>query len=74
MLDFFCLSCDNSVMDIQGLSIAMSQNRVREEAAVQVQAMTLDTAREQAEGLARIMASADAITDITKGNFLDTTM
>ena len=54
--------------------MAMSQNHVKAEAAVQVQAMTLDTAREQAAGLNRIMASADVITDPSKGNFLDMSM
>ena len=51
--------------------MAMSQGRVREEAAVQVQAMTLDTAREQAADLARVMNSSEVITDPARGNFLD---
>ena len=51
--------------------MAMSQNRVQEEAAVQVQAMTLNNAKEQAADLSRIMESAEVITDPAKGNFLD---
>ena len=73
-LDFSVISADNGDMDIQGLSMVMSQSRVREEAAVQVQAMTLDTAKEQAADLARIMASAEVISDPAKGNFLDISM
>ena len=52
----------------------MSQNRVQEAAAVQVQAMTLDTAKEQAADLSRIMSSAEVITDPAKGNNLDLSM
>jgi len=58
-------------MEIQGLSTAMSQGHVQQEAAVQVQAMTLNTAREQAADLAQVMNSAEVITDPARGNFLD---
>jgi hypothetical protein len=58
-------------MEIQGLSTAMTQGRVQEEAAVSVQAMALGRAREQAVDLARIMDSAEVITDPARGNFLD---
>ena len=54
--------------------MAMSQGHVQQEAAVRVQAMTLDTAREQAADLARIMSTAEVITDPTRGNFLDLEM
>ena len=73
-LDFFRLIVDNCIMDIQGLSVALSQNRVQEEAAVQVQAMAISTAREQGEDLARIMESAELISDPVKGNYLDLSM
>ena len=73
-LDIFRLIVDNYIMDIQGLSVALSQNRVQEEAAVQVQAMAIGTAREQGEDLARIMESAELITDPAKGNYLDLSM
>ena len=61
-------------MDIQGLSVAMSQGRVQEEAAVRVQAMAIGTAKEQAADLSRLMESAEVITDPSKGNFLDVSM
>ena len=73
-LDFFRQIVDNCIMDIQGLSVALSQNRVQEEAAVKVQAMAIGTAREQGEDLARIMESAELITDPAKGNYLDLSM
>jgi len=60
-------------MDIQALSMAMSQSRVQQEAAVSVQAMALDAVREQAGDLARVMdtANPNVITDPSMGNFLD---
>ena len=61
-------------MDIQQLSINMAQTRVQEEAAVQAQAMALDTAKEQAADLARLMDSTSAITDPARGNYLDILM
>ena len=58
-------------MEIQDLSVAMSQSRVQQEAAVQVQAMTLDTARQQAADLTQVMSSAEVITDPARGNYID---
>ena len=52
----------------------MSQGRVQEEAAVRVQAMTMQNGRERGEDLARIMDSADVMTDPARGNFLDVLM
>jgi hypothetical protein len=65
------ICADNYRMDIQTLSMNMSQNRIREEAAVRVQAMTLDSAKETSNELARIMDSAQVIVDPAKGNFLN---
>ena len=61
-------------MDIQSLSVNMAQSRVQEEAAVRVQAMALDTVKETGEDLARLMNSAEVITDPAKGNYLNTFM
>jgi len=58
-------------MDIQNLSMNMAQNRVQEEAAVQVQAMAMQNIRETSEDLSRLMESAQTITDPARGNFLD---
>jgi len=52
----------------------MAQARVQEEAAVGVASMALQTARDTGENIARIMDSAEMITDPTRGNFLDVTM
>ena len=61
-------------MEIQSLATGMAQARIQEEVAVGVHAMTLQTARDTGENLARIMDSAEMITDPTRGNFLDMTM
>ena len=58
-------------MDIQNLSMNMAQNRVQEEAAVQVQAMAMQNIRETSEDLSRLMECAQTITDPARGNFLD---
>ncbi|MCL2380257.1 MAG: hypothetical protein FWC64_01530 [Treponema sp.] len=60
-------------MEIQGLSTGMSGGYIQEAAAVQVQAMTVQSARDTAEDLARVMGSAEFITDPSRGNFLDMT-
>ena len=52
----------------------MAQNRVQEEAAVQLQAMVMENIRETAEDLARLMESAETIRDPARGNFLDLMM
>jgi hypothetical protein len=60
-------------METQSIS-AMSQTQVREEATVQVQAMAINSAKEQAADLSRLMNSAEIITDPAKGNYLDRLM
>ena len=65
-------------MDIQNLSMNMSQNRVQEEAAVRVQAMAMETIKEAGADLVKLMESARpetaAITDPAKGNYLNVLM
>jgi hypothetical protein len=58
-------------MEIQGLSTAMTQGQIQQEAAVSVQAMAINSGREQAENLAQIMNSANVISDPARGNYLD---
>ena len=61
-------------MDIQSLSVEMSQNRVQEEAAVRLQAMTLQTIKDAGADLERLMDSAQNINDPAKGKFLNVLM
>jgi len=58
-------------MDIQNLSMNMAQGRIQEEAAVRVQSMALDTARERSEDLTRLMNSTQVMRDPARGNNLD---
>jgi len=58
-------------MDLQRLSVDMAQTRVLEEAAVKVQAMALQTIKNAAADLSRLMDSANTITDPAKGNYLN---
>ena len=58
-------------MDIQSVSMEMSQSRVQEEAAVKVQAMAMKTIKDAADDLNRLMESAKLITDPARGNFLN---
>jgi hypothetical protein len=54
-------------MDIQSASVNLSQARVQEDAAVQVQSMILDAAKEQAVALEKLLASAQPIIDLNLG-------
>jgi len=61
-------------MDVETLSVDMSQARVQEQAAVQVQAMSLDAGKEQAAAVDTLISSAQPITDPNLGqsvNLLD---
>jgi len=49
-------------MDIQSLSVNMSQAKVQEQAAVKVQAMGLDIIKEQAVALDKLLSSVKSIT------------
>jgi len=44
-------------MDIQTLSVDMSQAQVQEQAAVQVQSMELDTAKQQAQAVDNLIST-----------------
>ena len=52
----------------------MAQSRVQEEAAVKVQAMAMDTIKDQAANLDKLMDSAKIMTDPAKGNYLNVMM
>jgi len=58
-------------MDIQSLSVNMSQARVQEQAAVQIQAMSLDMMKEQAAALEKLLSSVQLITDPNLGRNVD---
>ena len=61
-------------MDIQSLSVNMSQSRVQEEAAVKVQAMLMQTIKDESADLTRLMDSAKIVTDPARGNYLNVLM
>jgi len=58
-------------MDIQSLSMNMSQTRVQEQAAVSVQAMAMRSMKDMGAALERLMDSANTFTDPAKGNNID---
>jgi transcription elongation GreA/GreB family factor len=58
-------------MEIENVSTAMSQDKVREEAAVKVQDMALRQAEAEAAELAKLMESAEVIADTAVGNNVD---
>jgi hypothetical protein len=55
-------------MDIAQLSTALSQGRVQQEAAVQVQKMAMDGAKDQGAALQKMMQAPVQITDPSLGN------
>jgi hypothetical protein len=48
-------------MDIQSASVNLSQTRVQEQAAVKVQAMGIDSMKEQAVAVDKLLSSVQAI-------------
>jgi hypothetical protein len=60
-------------MDIQSLSVNMSQTRLQEQAASSVQVMAMDTAKEQGAALEKLMSSAQVMSDPALGNNIDIT-
>ena len=58
-------------MDVESLSVDMSQTKVQEQAAVQVQAMSLDMEKEQAAAVDTLISSAQPITDPNLGQSVD---
>jgi len=57
----------NYYMDIQSLSMNMSQSRMREQAAVKIQVMSLNLIKEQAAYLEKLLSSVQLITDQNLG-------
>jgi hypothetical protein len=66
-LAFFAEKGDIYFMDIQSLSVSAGQTRVQEQAAVQVQAMSLNTMKEQSAALEKLLSSVQPITDPNLG-------
>jgi hypothetical protein len=60
-------------MDIQSASVNMGQARVQEEAAARVASMGLSAMKEQGAALAKLLESAEVITDPRLGQNLDLT-
>jgi len=60
-------------MDIQSLSVDMSQAQVQEQAAVQVQAMELDTAKQQAQAVDNLISTVP-VPDPNLGQNIDLTV
>lgn len=58
-------------MDIQQLSVGYYLQQTREQAAVQVQGMALDTAREQGAALTEMLETVGIITDPYLGNVVN---
>ena len=58
-------------MDIQSIATGMAQSRVQEEAAVRIQSMAIENMKASGEDMARVLDSAQAVTDPARGNFLD---
>jgi hypothetical protein len=61
-------------MEIQSLPVNAPQAVVREEAAVKVQAMLMQTIKDAGADVARLMDSARFITDPARGNYLNMLM
>jgi hypothetical protein len=55
-------------MDIQSASVNLSQARVQEDAAVLIHAKALETVKEQAAAVEKLIASAQPVTDPNLGN------
>jgi hypothetical protein len=58
-------------MEIEHVSPAMSQEKVQQEAAAKVQRMAIQDAEVQAAELAKLMESAEVVTDTNIGNTVD---
>ena len=58
-------------MEIQSVPVSSSQAQFAEQAAVQVQAMGLKNMREQSDALAKLLSSAQIITDPNLGRSIN---
>jgi len=54
-------------MDIQSLSVNMSQAKVQEQAAVQVQVMELNMVKEQAAAINKLLSTVQAVIEPNLG-------
>jgi hypothetical protein len=70
-LSFFLFFVYTEGMSIEEVSMGMAQDKVRQEAAVKVQAMALQGAEDQAAALMKLMDSAEAVSDPSLGNQVD---
>ena len=71
MVDPFLQGNDNLVMNIQTASIQLNQANVREQAAVQVQAMAIDAAQQQGAAVENLVSSVQTIADPGLGQRVD---
>jgi hypothetical protein len=60
-------------MEIQSASVNMSQSRLQEQAAVQVQSMAVDSIKGQSAALEKLLESALVITDPNLGRSVNIT-
>jgi transcription elongation GreA/GreB family factor len=58
-------------MEIENVSTTMSQDKIREEAAVKAQDLALRQAEAEAAELAKLMESAEVVTDTEVGGKVD---
>ncbi|MDR2741719.1 MAG: putative motility protein [Treponema sp.] len=58
-------------MEIENVSTAVSQDKVQQEAAVKVERMALKNAEAEAAELAKLLESAEVVTDTEVGNNVD---
>jgi hypothetical protein len=71
MLTFYVSLADTTGMDIQELAMGLAQQRTQEQAAVQVQRMAQDLIKGQSAALAKLLASAEFISDPNLGKHLN---
>jgi hypothetical protein len=58
-------------MEIENVSTAVSQDKIQQEAAAKVESMALRNAEAQAAELAKLLESAEVVTDTEVGNNVD---
>ncbi|MDR3123818.1 MAG: hypothetical protein LBU16_08595 [Treponema sp.] len=58
-------------MEIENVAPALSQDRAREEAAIKAQDLALRQAEAEAAELAKLMETAEVLTDTEVGNQVD---
>lgn len=58
-------------MDTQELSIGLALQKTQEQAAIQVQSMTMTNAQEQSDALMKMLENVEVITDPNLGNLVN---